>query len=126
MAAAKTQIGTPYYLSPELCAERPYTWPSDIWAMGCILYELCALKVPFDAKTIPELVRKITKGEIPTVPSSYSGFLKQLCSQMLDRNPDKRPSPEEILERPVISAVARRMEEAAAEAEAAAKPPPAN
>ncbi|CAE8638220.1 unnamed protein product, partial [Polarella glacialis] len=43
-ACARTQIGTPYYLSPEVCQEKPYTWPSDIWAMGCILYELCALK----------------------------------------------------------------------------------
>ena len=39
------RIGTPYYLSPEVCQEKPYAWPSDIWAMGCILYELCALKV---------------------------------------------------------------------------------
>ena len=45
IAVARTQIGTPYYLSPELCQEKPYTWPSDIWAMGCILYEMCALKV---------------------------------------------------------------------------------
>lgn len=42
---AAPRIGTPYYLSPEVCQEKPYAWPSDIWAMGCILYELCALKV---------------------------------------------------------------------------------
>ena len=52
MACARTQIGTPYYLSPEVCQEKPYTWPSDIWAMGCILYECCALRVPFEAASI--------------------------------------------------------------------------
>jgi len=46
---AKTQIGTPYYLSPEICQEKAYAWPSDIWSMGCILYEMCCLRVPFDA-----------------------------------------------------------------------------
>ncbi|CAE7888145.1 NEK1, partial [Symbiodinium necroappetens] len=59
IAVAKTQIGTPYYLSPELCQEKEYNFPSDIWAMGCILYELCARKVPFDAPNIPGLVREI-------------------------------------------------------------------
>ena len=44
-AMARTQIGTPYYLSPEICMERPYAWQSDIWAMGCIVYELATLKV---------------------------------------------------------------------------------
>merc|ERR1719476_1256008 len=43
-AFAKTTIGTPYYLSPEICMERPYTFSSDIWALGCVLYELGALR----------------------------------------------------------------------------------
>merc|ERR1719414_1123818 len=67
-ACAKTQIGTPYYLSPEVCQEKPYTWPSDIWAMGCILYECCALRVPFEAANISGLVQKICRGPTPTVP----------------------------------------------------------
>merc|ERR1719181_2156922 len=49
IAHAKTHIGTPYYLSPEVCQEKPYAWASDVWAMGCILYELIVHKVPFDA-----------------------------------------------------------------------------
>ena len=42
---ATTLVGTPYYLSPEICESKPYTFQSDIWALGCLLYELCALKV---------------------------------------------------------------------------------
>ena len=46
----------------EVCKEKPYAWASDIWAMGCVLYEMCALKVPFDAPNISALVQKIVRG----------------------------------------------------------------
>lgn len=48
---ATSKVGTPYYLSPEVCEDRPYNDRSDIWSLGCILYEICALKHPFEAKT---------------------------------------------------------------------------
>lgn len=109
IAVARTQIGTPYYLSPELCQEKPYTTPSDIWAMGCILYEMCARKVPFDAASIPKLVQEIVKGRIPSVPNDYSGFVKGLVAEMLNRDPNKRPGCDEILQKPEIQAVVRGM-----------------
>lgn len=112
-ACAKTQIGTPYYLSPEVCQEKPYTWPSDMWAMGCILYELCALRVPFDANSISDLVKKICRGPTPSIPSGYSDFLRQLCAEMLNRNPSGRPSAESILARPQMQAVVKQMLERA-------------
>lgn len=40
---ALTVQGTPYYMSPEVCQSKPYTYTSDVWALGCILYELCTL-----------------------------------------------------------------------------------
>ena len=46
---AHTVVGTPYYLSPELCEEKPYNNKSDIWSLGCVLYELCTLRHPFEA-----------------------------------------------------------------------------
>ncbi|CAK9092056.1 unnamed protein product [Durusdinium trenchii] len=95
IAFAKTRIGTPYYLSPEVCQEKPYAWPSDMWSMGCILYEMCALQVPFDAHSISGLVQKICYGPLPTVPETYSDFLRRLCRQLLDRDPKKRPSADE-------------------------------
>eukprot|EP00747_Dinoflagellata_sp_TGD_P144130 gnl/TRDRNA2_/TRDRNA2_176460_c3_seq9.p1 gnl/TRDRNA2_/TRDRNA2_176460_c3~~gnl/TRDRNA2_/TRDRNA2_176460_c3_seq9.p1 ORF type:complete len:563 (+),score=112.99 gnl/TRDRNA2_/TRDRNA2_176460_c3_seq9:92-1780(+) len=109
VACARTQIGTPYYLSPEVCQEKPYTWPSDIWAMGCILYELCALKVPFDAPSISGLVQRILKSPAPEVPPRYSDFVRGLCAEMLNKDPKKRPSPEEILQRPRMRAVVQQM-----------------
>eukprot|EP00930_Biecheleria_cincta_P021330 TRINITY_DN15838_c1_g2_i1.p1 TRINITY_DN15838_c1_g2~~TRINITY_DN15838_c1_g2_i1.p1 ORF type:complete len:561 (-),score=80.13 TRINITY_DN15838_c1_g2_i1:33-1676(-) len=109
MACARTQIGTPYYLSPEVCQEKPYAWPSDIWAMGCILYELCAAKVPFDASNISGLVQKIIRGPMPTPPAKYSEFTRGLISEMMNRNPGKRPSTDDILKRPQIQAIVRQM-----------------
>lgn len=109
MACAKTRIGTPYYLAPEVCQEKPYAWPADIWALGCILYEMCALQVPFDAKSISGLVQKICHGELPEVPNCYSEFLRTLFRQMLDRDPRKRPSADEVLQMPPIQATVRQM-----------------
>jgi len=109
VACARTQIGTPYYLSPEVCQEKPYDWSSDIWAMGCLLFELCASKVPFDAPSISGLVQKICKGPIPSPPSTYSPFLRELCGQMLNRNPRLRPSADEVLKKPQIQAIVRQM-----------------
>eukprot|EP00928_Gymnodinium_smaydae_P052587 TRINITY_DN3658_c0_g3_i1.p1 TRINITY_DN3658_c0_g3~~TRINITY_DN3658_c0_g3_i1.p1 ORF type:complete len:534 (+),score=103.25 TRINITY_DN3658_c0_g3_i1:187-1788(+) len=116
VACARTQIGTPYYLSPEVCQEKPYAWPSDIWAVGCILYELCARRVPFDAPNIPGLVQKICRGPVPQIPQPYSDFTKKLCTEMLNRNPSARPSADDVLQRPRIQAIVRQMlDEAQAE-----------
>eukprot|EP00439_Symbiodinium_sp_Y106_P071438 s2451_g12.t2 len=98
LACAKTRIGTPYYLSPEVCQEKPYNWSSDMWSMGCILYEMCALQVPFDAHSLSGLVQKICYGPLPVVPDCYSDFLRRLCRQLLDREPKKRPSADEVIE----------------------------
>jgi len=111
VAMARTQIGTPYYLSPELCQERPYAWGSDIWAMGCILYEMCALKVPFDAANISGLVSKIVRGPLPTLPSSYSSFLRELCLQMLNRQASARPGCDEILQRREVQAIVQQIKD---------------
>ncbi len=46
---AKTIVGTPYYLSPELCEDKPYNEKSDVWALGVVLYECCVQRHPFDA-----------------------------------------------------------------------------
>jgi len=46
----RSKVGTPYYLSPEICEDRPYNNKSDIWSLGCVLYEMCSLKHPFEAK----------------------------------------------------------------------------
>jgi NIMA (never in mitosis gene a)-related kinase len=57
---AKTSLGTPYYLSPEICMGQRYDYKSDIWMAGCVLYELCALKRPFEGDSLNDVIKKIT------------------------------------------------------------------
>ncbi|EPZ31422.1 Protein kinase, catalytic domain-containing protein [Rozella allomycis CSF55] len=99
---ARTSIGTPYYLSPEICESKPYNEKSDCWALGCVLYEMCTLKHPFDASTIKSLMAKITRGIYPPIPSLYSSNLKQLIDRLLYRKPEDRPTTADILALPFI------------------------
>lgn len=57
--AAVTVVGTPYYMSPEVCRSEPYNWKSDVWALGCVLYELCMLKHAFESSSLLGLVYKV-------------------------------------------------------------------
>ena len=69
---ATSKVGTPYYLSPEVCEDRPYNNKSDIWALGCVLYEMCTLGHPFEAKNQAALLLKIIKGKYVSIPRIYS------------------------------------------------------
>merc|ERR550514_1749074 len=108
-ACAQTTIGTPYYLSPEICQERPYSWASDMWSLGCVLYECCCLKVPFDASNLRQLIDRITRGPTPQVVGNFSSELKGLVQELLERNYQKRPAAAEILQRPIVQSEIRRM-----------------
>ena len=88
---AHTIVGTPYYLSPELCEEKPYNHKSDIWSLGCVLYELCTFKHPFEASNQGALILKIMKGRFNSISSFYSSDLKQLTENLLEKNQVKRP-----------------------------------
>lgn len=55
----KTQIGTPYYMSPEIWKNKPYDYKSDMWSIGCVLYELAAQHPPFRGTDIEDLSRKV-------------------------------------------------------------------
>lgn len=70
-----TQTGTPYYASPEIWQDKPYDKKSDIWSLGAVLYELCALSPPFKANDMKGLAAKICKGVYSKIPSSYSAEL---------------------------------------------------
>lgn len=89
---AITVVGTPNYISPELCEGKPYNQKSDIWALGCILYEMCTLKHPFEAPTLPALVLKIMRGTFNPLPAHYSTNLRDLLSSLLAVDPNQRPS----------------------------------
>lgn len=99
---ATTMIGTPYYMSPELFSNKPYNHKSDVWALGCCVYEMATLKHAFNAKDMNALVYKILRGKMPPMPLQYSSELTNLIRAMLDQNPGRRPSVNKILRDPFI------------------------
>lgn len=94
---ASTLIGTPYYMSPELFTNKPYNHKSDVWALGCCVYEMCTLRHAFNAKDMSSLVYKILKGKFPPLPSNYSPDLCSIVHSMLEQDPQKRPSAQRLL-----------------------------
>eukprot|EP00899_Mesostigma_viride_P029183 jgi/Mesvir1/944/Mv17498-RA.1 len=105
---ARTLVGTPYYLSPELCEDKPYNEKSDVWALGCVLYECCSLKHPFDAANQGALILKILKGKYPPV-KGYSAELQDVMSRCLTRDTTLRPTTSEILSLPTVKAKAAEL-----------------
>lgn len=104
---ARTFVGAPYYLSPEICAEKPYNTKSDIWSLGCILYELMTFTLPFTSKNMGGLFLKIMKGKYPSLPKVYSKEIRKLNSILLEKNPYKRPSVRDILHLNTLRSVSK-------------------
>ena len=102
LGMAYTQTGTPYYASPEIWLDKPYDYKSDIWSLGCILYELCMLKPPFRGTSLKNLCINIQKGIYNPIPNFYSEDLKNIIGIMLQREPEKRPSTVELLQCDII------------------------
>ncbi|NXU32393.1 NEK5 kinase, partial [Thalassarche chlororhynchos] len=116
MEFAHTCVGTPYYLSPEICENRPYNNKTDIWSLGCVLYELCALKHPviltvlfllfslikFEGNSLHQLVLKICRGHFHPVSPNYSYDLRILISQLFKISPRDRPSINSVLRKPFL------------------------
>jgi len=95
--AALTVVGTPYYMSPEVCENKPYTFKSDVWSLGCVLYELCMLKHAFSADNLLGLVYKIVSDKYEPIPKMYSLNLNALIQRMLNKSADARPSVGDLL-----------------------------
>ena len=94
---ASTFIGTPLYLSPEICEEKPYNEKSDVWALGCILYEMASFKHPFNAKNQAALFLKILNGKYEPLSTKIPIDIKKMIERLLEKNYFKRPSMKEIL-----------------------------
>ena len=97
-----TQTGTPYYASPEVWNDSPYDNKSDIWSLGCVLYEMITLKPPFRAQDMEGLYKRVIKGQYSRIPERFSNDLFQIIQFLLQVNPKLRPSCEQILNHPII------------------------
>uniref|UniRef100_A0A182UF91 non-specific serine/threonine protein kinase n=1 Tax=Anopheles melas TaxID=34690 RepID=A0A182UF91_9DIPT len=95
---AQTVLGTPYYFSPEMCEGKEYDEKSDVWALGCIIGEMCCLKKAFTASNLSELVGKIMTAEYVPLPACYSDSLRHVLGLMFQIDPIARPSASELLQ----------------------------
>ncbi|GFR52998.1 hypothetical protein Agub_g15690, partial [Astrephomene gubernaculifera] len=91
---AQTTVGTPYYMSPEVVRGQPYDFSSDIWSLGCLLYELIALRNPFykENQSLYALGKCIQSCQYEPLPDSVPEELRQLVTRMLQPLPHARPS----------------------------------
>jgi len=97
-------------MSPEICAAERYSLYSDIWSLGCIIYELCTKEPPFNARTHIELFHKIKAGRVAPLPPVYSAELQKVINTCLQVNPNSRPDTAQLLNLPVVKLMRKEQE----------------
>lgn len=102
MGQAHSSVGTPSYLSPEICKNHPYGIKSDVWALGVVLYELVCLKVPFHAGNLPAMALMICTTDPKPLPEEYGAPLVALADSLLQKEPTKRPPVSAVLQNPYV------------------------
>ena len=99
----KTQTGTPYFASPEVWAGKEYGLKSDIWSLGCILYQMATLKMPFQGNNFKEVYSNVSKCKYQPLPNIYSEDLDSIIKKLLRVEPEQRPSCQELIKDPIIN-----------------------
>ena len=94
-------MGTPFYISPEIFRRKAYTYSTDIWSLGCILYELCTLSPPFTGRDMDDLARNVQRARFKRIPSGYSRELWDTVVLLLKADPARRPAIGEVLTLPL-------------------------
>jgi serine/threonine protein kinase len=108
---AFTQVGTPYYLSPEVCDGKPYDSGSDMWSVGVMLYYLMFNKFPFDGQGLRQLMANIVGRpvQVSRFRNSYSSKLTDVLRSLLSKRSSQRPSASDLLKHPLLVAHMRLM-----------------
>ena len=99
---ARTNCGTPWYQSPQVWKNKPYSNTTDIWSLGCILYELCMLRPTFKANNATEVKLLVTKSRPQPISNMYSEDLQRLVKTLLTKDGQKRPTVNDILRIPIV------------------------
>ena len=97
-----TQTGTPYYASPEVWRDEPYSYKSDLWSIGCVIYEMCELHPPFNGRDLDDLFYNVCKGKVKRINKIYSDELWQMIMMLLQTDVKKRVDCDEFLNSKII------------------------
>ncbi len=105
---ATTILTDTYYMSPEQLEDGVFTSKTDIWALGCLLYEICTFANPFQGNNAFEIGNKIREGKIKSLPTIYKRELNRVIRWCLTKDPKDRPSVEDLLAIPMINLLIRQ------------------
>lgn len=94
---ANSVRGTPYYLAPEILEHRPYRKKVDIWSLGILCYKLCSLNIPFEGKTLTDVLMNIKENKVPAIPKIYSKELQGFVNFLLNKDELSRPTIDEVI-----------------------------
>jgi NIMA (never in mitosis gene a)-related kinase len=116
--AVVTRVGSPFYMSPEICRNQPYGSESDVWSLGCVLYEIICLSPAFYADSMVLVLQRICAAQYDAPPTgACSDGVRELLGEMLQLEPSARPSAQMVLQHPALRPVLQQLEPPA--------PPPA-
>ncbi|EDQ89004.1 uncharacterized protein MONBRDRAFT_8573 [Monosiga brevicollis MX1] len=99
---ATTFAGTPFNMSPEALQGIGYNFKSDMWSVGCLLYEMATLEPAFSGTGLLALLYQICENETPSLPDRYSASLQNIQTSLWSRDPEKRPSAAQVLRDPLL------------------------
>lgn len=94
---ARTHVGTRGYMSPEIVDGLPYSYKSDIWSAGCVLYQLCTLRLPFEAQGERQMMNMIVNDPHESISPRYSRKLSNLVDWLLSKSPEERPDIRQVV-----------------------------
>lgn len=99
---ARSNVGTPYYLAPEVCLGAGYDTKADVWSLGCVIYELTTLRRPFEGESLAVVIGALLNQDYEPIPDQYSTDMRDLVALMLRKKPEQRPSVLALLDLPSI------------------------